>query len=152
METDPVRFKGISGELLGNGYDVRISTRGMSMFPLVSTGDKITIAPGGNYEIGDLIVFKRDDQMVCHRLVRIFAKDGNNCYQTHGDSFFHPDDPVTADQILGKVIQIERANVSLPRRALLFMYPVLKFGRFNAYMVNALIKLRAIFQIKSSDR
>jgi len=145
METDPTRFKGISEDLLCNGMDVRISTRGLSMFPLVSTGDKITVSPVKDYEIGDLMVFKRDEQMVCHRLVRIFESDGRRYFQARGDSFFHLDDPVTADQILGKVIRIERENVSLPRRILLFIYPVLSFGRFNAVVVNVLMKLRAMF-------
>jgi len=145
MESDPTRFKGISEDLLSNGMDVRISTRGLSMFPLVNTGDKITISPEKNIGIGDLMVFKRDEQMICHRLVRIFVKDGISYYQTHGDSFFHPDDPVTADQILGKVIRIERENVSFPRRVLLLIYPVLRFGRFNAFVINVLMKVRAMF-------
>ena len=125
--------------------DVRISTRGMSMFPLINTGDKITISPDKKLEVGNPIVFKRDGQMVCHRLVRIFEKDGSTCYQTRGDSFFGLDEPITLDQILGKVIRIERAHVSFPREILLFIYPALRYGRFNAFVINALMKIRAMF-------
>ena len=125
--------------------DVRTSTRGSSMYPLISTGDRITISPEKNLGIGNVIVFKRDDQMVCHRLVRVFEKDGMKYYQTRGDSFFNLDEPVTLNQILGKVIRIERKNMSFPRRILLFIYPTLKFGRFNAFVINALVKLRAMF-------
>ena len=139
------KLKGISEDLLGGGTDVRIITRGLSMFPLISTGDRITVSPEKSPSIGDLMVFKRNGQMVCHRLVRVFEKDGMKYYRTRGDSFFNFDEPVTLDQILGKVIRIERENLSLPRRILLFIYPALKFGRFNAFIINALMKLRALF-------
>jgi len=96
-------------------------------------------------------VFKRDDQMICHRLVRIIEKKGMKYYQTRGDSFFGLDDPVSVDRILGRVVMIERENVSLPRRILLFIHPVLKFGRLNAFVVNALMKVRAIFSTGSKQ-
>jgi signal peptidase I len=139
METDPIRVKGISGELLGSGMDVRVSTRGLSMFPLISTGDKITIHPEKDYEMGELIVFKRDGQMVCHRLVKVFEKDDVRYYQTRGDSFFGLDEPVTADQILGTVTKIDRGKVSFVRRMLLLLYPALKFGKLNAFLIAVLI-------------
>jgi len=138
------KFKGISEDLLIDGFDVRISTRGPSMFPLIRTGDKITVNPEKNLNIGDIIVFKRDEQMVCHRLVKVFERDGIRYYQTRGDSHFNLDDPMTADQILGKVVRIERENVSLPRRILLLIHPALKFGRLNAIVISALIKIKNI--------
>ena len=138
------KFKGISEDLLIEGFDVRINTRGPSMFPLIRTGDKITVNPEKNLNIGDIIVFKRDEQMVCHRLVKVFERDGIRYYQTRGDSHFNLDDPMTADQILGKVVRIERENISLPRRILLLIHPVLKFGRLNAIVISALIKIKNI--------
>jgi len=51
---------------------------------------------------------------------------------------------MTADQILGKVVRIERENISLPRRILLLIHPVLKFGRLNAIVISALIKIKNI--------
>jgi hypothetical protein len=144
MKTDQGRFKGISENLLDNGIDVRVSTRGPSMFPLISTGDKVTIHPEKNYEKGELIVYKRDGRMVCHRLANIFQQDGIKYYQTRGDSFIGLDDPVTANQILGKVIKIERENVSLPRRILLFIFPALRFGNVNASAIRSLTKIKAI--------
>ncbi|HBH62542.1 MAG TPA: hypothetical protein DDX85_12560 [Nitrospiraceae bacterium] len=138
-------IKGISGDLLGSGTDVRIITRGVSMFPLINTGDRITVSPERNPTMGDLIVFTSNDQMVCHRLVRVFEKDGMKYYQTRGDSLFSPDEPVTLNQILGKVVRIERERLSLQRRILLLIYPALKFWGGNAFVVNAMVKLRAMF-------
>jgi len=140
-----MKVKEASKELLDDGFNIRISTLGSSMFPLINTGDKITISPGKNFVIGNLIVFTRDEQMVCHRLVQVFEKGGVKYYQTQGDSFFSLDEPVTVDQILGKVIRIERDSVSISRRLLLFIHPVLRFGQLNAYVTSALMKIRSIF-------
>lgn len=145
-----MKVKEVSKELLNNGYNVRISTCGPSMFPLIKTGDRITIRPVENFCIGNLIVFIRDRQMVCHRLVRVFEKGGIKYYQTRGDSLFGLDGPVTVDQILGRVTRIERENVSPARRVLLLLHPVLKFGRLNAHVIAILIKLNTIFRLQNS--
>src|SRR5574340_340831 len=140
-----MKVKEVSKELLNDGYNVRLRTCGPSMFPLIQTGDRITISPEEYFRIGSLIVFIRDEQMVCHRLLRVFEKGGVKYFQTRGDAFFCLDEPLTADQILGTVIWIERDNVSLRRRLLLFIYPVLRFGRLNAYLSVFLMKIRSNF-------
>ncbi len=145
---DLKKFKKISEKLLQDGFDVRINTRGPSMFPLISTGDKIIITPGKHFGIGALIVFRRGKQMVCHRLVNVFEKGGVKYYQTRGDSLFSLDEPVRSDQILGRVTKIERENVSFARRILLFIHPILKFGKANALVVAFLIRLKT-FILKS---
>jgi len=151
METTVLsKFKGISEDLLNNGIDVRINSRGLSMFPFIWTGDKITISPEKNLNIGDIIVFKRDDQTVCHRLVKVFEKAGIRYYQTRGDSHFNLDDPMTADQILGKVVRIEREKVPLPRRILLLIHPLLIFGSLNALVITLLMRFRKLLAFKKS--
>jgi len=144
------RIKGISEELLRSGTNVRIKTRGFSMFPFINTGDRITISPEKNPAIGDNILFKKEDQMLCHRLVKIFEKNGIRYYQTRGDSFFHLDKPLTADEILGKVIKIERENISFARRILLFIYPLIGVGRLNALVITVLMRVRKLLAFKKS--
>ena len=145
-----MNVKEVSKELLRDGYNVRVSTCGTSMFPLIKTGDKITISPGEYFCIGNLIVMTRDEQMVCHRLVRVFEKGGIKYYQTRGDSFFGLDEPVTVDQILGKVTRIEREDVSSARRSLILIHPLMKFSKLNAFVIAILIKLNAIFRLQNS--
>jgi SOS-response transcriptional repressor LexA len=144
------RSLGISEDLLSDGFNVRINTRGPSMFPLIRTGDCITISPDKNPDIGDIIVFRRNDHMFGHRLVKVFEKNGLRYYQTRGDSLFGLDEPVTAGQILGKVIRIERDNVSIARRILILLHPILKFSKLNAYIIAISIKLKAIFRLPNS--
>jgi signal peptidase I len=139
------RSLGISEDLLSNGFNVRINTCGLSMFPLLRTGDSITISPDQNPDIGDIIVFKRNDHMFGHRLAKVFEKKGVKYYQTRGDSFFGLDEPITSDQILGKVTGIERKNISFARRILILIHPILKFGKLNPFVIAILIKFKAIF-------
>jgi signal peptidase I len=136
--------KNISAELLRSGFNIRITARGSSMSPSIVTGDRITVSPEQNLRIGDIILFRRGGEMVCHRLVRVFEKGDITYYQTRGDSFFSLDKPVTSDQILGRVTKIERVCVSLMRRILLLIHPILKL-RINAFVIAILRELKAIF-------
>jgi hypothetical protein len=138
------KVKEVPKKLLEDGFNIRISTLGSSMFPLIMRGDKITISPETSFGIGNLIVFRRGEQMVCHRLVKVFEKKGIKYYQSRGDSFFRLDEPITSDQILGRVTKIERENVSVLRRILLFVHPVLRFSKVNAFVIAILIKLKAV--------
>ncbi len=114
------------------------------MFPFIRTGDRITITPEKKINIGDIIVFKRDNQMVCHRLVRVFEKGGFKYCQTRGDAYFRLDEPVAFDQILGRVTMVERGRVSILRRFLLLIYPVFMLGEFwNASVISSLIRIKA---------
>ena len=140
------RSYAISEDLLSRGFNVRVTTRGSSMFPLIATGDRITISPDINPDIGDVIAYKSHGDMICHRLMKVFEKDGIRYYRTLGDNCSGLDEPVTSDQIVGKVTGIKRERVSLARRVLLFVYPVLRFGRLNVMVISALIMARNIFK------
>ena len=142
------KIKNISEDLLKNGFDVRMPTIGLSMFPLIRTGDRITVTPQKDFAIGDLVVFAGEDNVVCHKLAKIFERDGIKYYQTRGVGHFGLDEPVTADQILGKVVRIERDNISLTRKSLLFIYPLLEFSRLNAVLISVMIRIRGIFSFK----
>jgi signal peptidase I len=143
MEINMLKY--VSENLLAEGIDIRISTSGQSMFPLIKTGERIIISAKRTYAIGDIIVYKLGSAMVCHRIVKVFDSCGVRYYQTRGDSFLHLDEPVTVDRILGRVIRIERDSVTIPRRILLRIYSVLSYGRLSAAIITMLIKLRAVF-------
>jgi len=115
------------------------------MFPLIWTGDKVTISPQKDVNIGDVIVFSRDGRMVGHKVVRIFEKNGIQYCQTRGDSVFRLDEPITAERILGKVIRIERGNIPPARRILLLVHPALQLGCLNAILISALIRIKSCF-------
>ncbi len=137
--------------LLAGGVDIRMNARGISMFPLISTGDRIIVRPEKKYAIGEVVVFKRNDALLCHRLVKIFERDGIRYGQTRGDSFLDPDEPVPIDQMLGKVVEVEKGKISFARRILILLYPAVRFGRLNAFLVSALISLKKASVTSATD-
>jgi signal peptidase I len=136
------RVVSIAENLLDNNINVSIPTLGFSMFPVIRTGDRITLCPDKDISLGDIIVFRRNCRMVCHRVVKIFEKNNIRYYQTRGDSFFTLDEPVTRDQILGRVMKIEMGKVTLARRILLLLNPLINKGILNAIVVSALTGVR----------
>ena len=79
-------------------YNVRTG----SMEDNIHVGDYVLIATKKNYEIGDVVTFKKDGYLVTHRIIK---KDGN-MFVTKGDANNDEDGPIYLDQIVGKVIFI----------------------------------------------
>src|SRR4030042_1832324 len=142
--------RGVSGikvtseDLLSNGFNICMNTRGASMFPCILSGDEITISSDKNLKIGDIILLNDGQQKVCHRLVKLFEKNGTKYLQTRGDSLFDLDEPITADQILGKIVRIRRDKITFSRRILQLLHPALRLGRLNAFAISTLLKFRAL--------
>lgn len=90
-----------------------ISTLGDSMFPMIQSGDIITInASKMEYSVGDIVVFylKESDgiKLIAHRIIHIFD---NKFIITKGDNNFIADKPIRIKKIIGKVVKIERKMI-----------------------------------------
>ena len=136
------RYPGLLELMLDDGIDIRMHACGISMFPVISTGDRIIVRPGKNHAVGDIVIFRRDEELLCHRLEKIFEEEGARFCQTRGDSFISPDNAVPVGLILGKVVKVERGEMSFARKTLLLLYPVFRFGKMNAFLVSAAVSLR----------
>ena len=76
-----------------------------SMSPIINKGDIVVVRPSDDYKVGDVITFVSDGETatVTHRIIRI---EGDK-YYTQGDDVEVPDkDPVTRQQIVGKVVDV----------------------------------------------
>lgn len=95
-------------ETLENSYDLQVKTLGYSMFPFIKYGDSITISSlKDSPKIGDLILFKKKEKLILHRLIKIKYNSGP-VFITKGDSSFNYDEPIIESEILGKAIEIKR--------------------------------------------
>jgi signal peptidase I len=107
-------------DLLTDGRKVRFCAPGDSMYPTILNGDEITvesIKPEA-INVGDIILYRNKNSVIAHRVVRTENKSESHFQslvltpQTHfifrGDAAVVFDDPVSAEQILGKVICVER--------------------------------------------
>jgi signal peptidase len=79
------------------------------MKPLLREGDAVLVAHG-NKDIrrGDVVVFRQEGGLVAHRVLRIGVGDAGSVLVTKGDGLSRFDTPVSAKQVVGRVVSIER--------------------------------------------
>jgi len=77
-----------------------------SMEPTFSPGDLVVAVPQDSYAVGDVVTFQPvsgDPTLVTHRVVGVRVGDETR-YVTRGDANGADDDPILADQIMGRVV------------------------------------------------
>ena len=106
----------VSAKLLAQGYSVRFSAPGTSMGATIRDGEAITVAPAEPEEItlGDIVAYRRGHQLIAHRVVRFGRRDrADGAFFVRGDAACTCDAPVAPEQILGKVVSVERRGRQL---------------------------------------
>jgi peptidase S24-like protein len=127
-------------DLLTRGSLVSFKVASWSMFPTMHKGDLIEIEPAASLQVGDVVVFRSGDALLCHRVTGVLSTQE---ILTRGDASTEPDDPVRREDLMGKVTAIirrgQRRNPRLiPAPTLLSMlqlYGDLFVGRLQAWIV-----------------
>ena len=70
------------------------------MVPYLKINDVIIIKNNDDYKINDIITYQNDNEYVTHRIISI----NDNEIITKGDANNTQDEPITKDQIVGKLI------------------------------------------------
>ena len=109
-------------ELLQDGYSVNFSAPGHSMYPTIMANEKILVAPidPAAVRTGDIILYRSNGSLIAHR-VTLIKKMNPDAISTNpdwsfilkGDASATCDKPVKVEQILGKVMAIERNGCSI---------------------------------------
>ena len=112
-------FTNVATGLLRDGYGVRFYAKGWSMYPTIKDGEMITVEPVVPSQVkrGDILLHHNGKGVIAHRVVRIARKKAPFNTQNsvldiffilRGDASSTCDEPVEADQALGKVVSVER--------------------------------------------
>lgn len=104
-------FTQLSGDLLSLGLGVRFRAPGTSMHPTIRHGDLITVEPlePSRLKRGDIILYRLQGDFIAHRIVNIGERDGcDRNFILRGDASTTCDAPVKPEQVLGKVVCLER--------------------------------------------
>ena len=120
-------FSEMLEETLNRGHSIRFRAPGDSMYPTICDDDLITVEPikPATVIVGDIILYEHKSKVTVHRVMHILKRsEKNSCsalqgpqdrslsetleFVLRGDAAIKYDDPVCADQILGKVVSIER--------------------------------------------
>lgn len=111
MKANRSDFLELSREILQKGALLRFQAQGDSMHPFIENGDVLIIEPadGDRAQIGDVIFYLRPDgRLTAHRLIKIDMTGSSTVLTTKGDSLGYSDPPFGPEQVLGKVIALER--------------------------------------------
>lgn len=81
------------------GFGMTVVLSG-SMEPELSIDDLLIVTPSDSYEVGDVVVYQTQRTAVVHRIVSINSEE----IITRGDANNTDDDPITKENIKGKVV------------------------------------------------
>ncbi|HEX9637032.1 MAG TPA: S24/S26 family peptidase [Acidobacteriota bacterium] len=99
-------------DLLAAGYAVSFRARGTSMIPAIGCGERITVQPVDPKRLrrGHILLFRVAGRLLAHRLVskRKGWSGDRTVFLSRGDAAWSHDPALAADQILGRVVRIER--------------------------------------------
>ena len=102
-------------DLLREGHMIRSWAVGGSMSPCIKKGDLLVVKPISLEEagIGEIVAYRKDENhsvLTTHRVVAR-GKDQGQCYLiTQGDRNLYRDFPLFPQDVLGKVVGIERKS------------------------------------------
>ncbi len=80
--------------------------QGKSMAPLILPSDKIVITKASSLKVNDIVVFKKEERLIAHRL--IYIPPAKDFFVTKGDNSLKSDGKIKPSQILGKVNSVKR--------------------------------------------
>ena len=95
-------------DVLSSGFYLRIKVHGPSMHPFIRNGDTLIIRPSvaADLNIGDIVLYL--DPSGIHVVHRLIKRNGPASLITKGDYLDYYDPPVSTEQVLGKVVAVER--------------------------------------------
>ena len=99
---------------------LKLRARGVSMLPTVWPGDLLTIQSHrpAQAEPGEIVLYMRRGRFFIHRVVSKSLTGNEIFLTTRGDCLAENDPPVRGRELLGKIIEVERAGsrFSPPRK------------------------------------
>jgi hypothetical protein len=87
---------------------------GTSMLPTIAPGQRVVVECGSEPAIGDVVIFRQNDQVMVHRL----AAQAGTWLMTWGDANWLPDEPVEVSQLIGVIRGVAPGPRSLTRMML----------------------------------
>jgi signal peptidase I len=137
-------------ELLNSGLDLRLKVTGKSMEPFLKGGEIVTLkkVPYTSLRKGDLIFFKDHNGFpVLHRFItKKRINQSINAFQARGDAAIIPDDPVSEDNLLGKVYEIEKTLSSRRTRHIEMESPLWKSINYLIVIIGS-VKSKIYFAV-----
>lgn len=78
------------------------------MEPLLKNGDIVYSVKSDEYVLGDILIFKRDSNVIIHRFINI--ENANNCIVCKGDNSFEIEE-INLSDVIGKAVLFEHKGI-----------------------------------------
>jgi signal peptidase I len=90
-------------------------TSGYSMWPFLKQGARLVIkkAAGKDLKIGDMVLYKKAGQTICHRLVKKAENKEGVIFYIRGDNSTSKPEIVLENMLVGKVVGIIKNNKTI---------------------------------------
>jgi len=103
----------LSKDIFRKGKSIRFQAKGWSMRPFIRDGDFIVVSPIENSSIktGDVVFcITTENKVIVHRVIKKYKKDEDNriIMFIKGDATFSSPEKVEMQNVLGKVVEVER--------------------------------------------
>jgi len=101
---------GLAGDIVRTFGEVRLRVFGTSMAPAILPGDLIYVRRVilSEMSVGSIVLYARDERIFAHRVVGFSSSPAQTVLVTRGDRLCYNDPMVSPDELLGKVISVER--------------------------------------------
>ncbi len=104
-------FGALSAAVLERGGDLRFRACGNSMLPFIRDGDALLVRPGLETRPGDVVLCRAGDgRLLAHRVARVHRRSRPHSILLHGDACPWPDGLVPLENVLGRVVAVERGT------------------------------------------
>lgn len=119
--------RSMAAEVLQASGVLRLGVTGSSMLPTLWPGDIVTlVAMTHEPQVGEIVLFRRCDQFVIHRVIQVAPSAGPSQITTRGDCMNDEDSMIAASDVLGRVTMVQRGSrefsvanrVSLPGKGI----------------------------------
>ncbi|MDO8748942.1 MAG: S24/S26 family peptidase [Candidatus Omnitrophota bacterium] len=91
--------------------DVWVKVKGGSMAPCLKDGMLVLVSSPERIFCSDILVYHYEGGIIIHRLMRRYRKDGGSAlYQTKADNGYALDEPVSLEDICGKVVALKSGS------------------------------------------
>ncbi len=99
-------FASIAQGVLSRGRILKFKAKGGSMSPFIRNGDVVEVVPAkGKINLGDIILYRSSyGNPVVHRVIQ----RNKESIITKGDSVPSSDEPILSEQVLGRVVAVEK--------------------------------------------
>jgi len=111
LTVPPEAIRQLFIDLLREGHVIRSWAMGESMSPCIRKGDLLVVKPIALQEagLGEIVAFRRDESHSVLTTHRVVAR-GKHYLITQGDRNIYRDLPLSPQDVLGKVVGIERTG------------------------------------------